>query len=151
MESAGVRGGSSLVDGTSSFKEIVGFVNWNLPWRWDLGKEWRLQSRLDFSAGWLGNRSTDAAIGTVGPTLLLRRERLPLSFEAGTGPTLLSRHTFPASDVGSELQFSTFAGLNWDLAKHWSLGYRFDHISNGGLASPNPGLRMHLLSLSYRF
>ncbi len=151
LDSAGVRGGSSLNHGGSSYNELQGFMNWNLPWSWDLGKDWHLQSRLDFSAGWLGNRGTDAAIGTVGPSLVLRRERLPLSLEAGTGPTLLSRHVFPADDLGSALQFSTFVGLNWDFAKHWSVGYRFDHISNGGLSSPNPGLRMHLLSLSYRF
>ena len=146
-----MRGGSSLLDGASSFNETQGFVNWNLPWLWDLGKDWRLQTRLDFSGGWLGKRSSNAAIGTVGPTLVLSRGRLPLSFEAGSGPTLLSRDTFPSSDLGSKLQFSTFVGLIWDFAKHWRLGYRFDHISNGGLSSPNPGLRMHLLGLSYRF
>jgi lipid A 3-O-deacylase len=151
LDSVGVRGGSSLVDGSSSFNETQGFVNCSLPWLWDLGKEWSVQPRLDFSAGWLGNRSKDAVIGTIGPTLVLRRERLPFSLEAGTGPTLLSRHNFPSSDLGSAVQFSTFVGLNWEFARHWSVGYRFDHISNAGISSPNPGLRMHLFSVSYRF
>ena len=58
------------------FHQAELFGNWNLPWGWDLGKEWHLQSRLDLSAGWLGDRSQNAAIGTLGPTLVLSRARL---------------------------------------------------------------------------
>ncbi len=48
-----------------------------------------------------------------------------------------------------DFQFTSHVGLNWDFAEHWRLGYRFQHISNADLAKPNPGLNMHLVTLSY--
>jgi hypothetical protein len=151
LESVGMRGGLSANTSGEDFYQAEAFGNWNLPWRWDLGKEWHLQSRLDLSFGWLAERSDDAAIGTLGPSLVLGRERLPLSLEGGVSPTFLSRHEFESTNLGSDFQFTTHVGVNWDFAAHWRLGYRFHHISNAGLASPNPGLNMHLLALSYVF
>src|ERR1041384_7387353 len=92
LESAGARGGASLSEGAGrNFHQAEAFVNWNLPWRWVLGANWWLQSRLDASAGWLGSSFNDAFIGTVGPSLLLRRERFPLSDSLGFSPTLLGQ------------------------------------------------------------
>ncbi len=127
------------------------FGKWNLPWGWELGKEWHLQTGLEVAGGWLGNSDNDAVVGLLGPTLVLRKGRSPLSLEGGSSPTLLSEHTFKNFNLGSDFQFTTHAGLYWDFATHWRVGYRFEHISNADLANPNPGLNMHLLSLSYVF
>ena len=151
LESAGARGGLSASSGGQDFYQAEAFANWNLPWGWDLGKQWHLQSRVDFSLGWLGDNSHDAAIGTAGPSLVLGRERLPVSLEGGVSPTLLSRHEFGTKDFGTEVQFTSHIGLNWDFAAHWRLSYRFQHMSNAGLASKNPGLNMHLFGISYLF
>jgi hypothetical protein len=151
LESIGARGGFSASSSGEQFNQAEAFAGWNLPWSWDLGKEWHLQSRLDVSLGWLGDNGHDAAVGTIGPTLLLGRERLPASLEGGVGPTLLSRHEFGDKDFGTEFQFTSHVGLNWDFAPHWRLGYRFQHMSNAGLASKNPGLNMHLFGVSYVF
>ncbi len=151
LESAGVRGGLSANNDRQEFTQAEVFGNWNLPWNWDLGKKWRLQSRLDVSGGWLGDRGDDAAVGTLGPTLVLSRARLPLSLEGGSSPTLLSNHEFGSKSLGMDFQFTSHVGLNWDFARHWRLGYRFQHMSNAGLSSDNPGLNMHLFGLSYCF
>jgi hypothetical protein len=151
LESVGARGGVSSNSEGDEFHQAQAFANWNMPWAWDLGKEWRLQSQLDFTAGWLGDRGHNAAIGTAGPGLLLSRERLPLSLDGGVSPTALSRSEFDSKDLGMDFQFTTHVGLNWDFARHWRLSYRFEHISNAGLASPNPGLNIHMLGLSYVF
>jgi len=151
LESVGARGGLSASSSGSDFHQAEGFVNFNLPWAWDLGREWHLQSRLDLSAGWLGDSGHDAAIGTVGPSLLLRREPWPVSLEGGVSPTFLSNYEFGAKDFGTYVQFTSHVGLNWDFAPHWRIGYRFQHMSNAGLASKNPGLNMHLFALSYVF
>ena len=128
LESAGVRGGLSANPARNEFHQVEFFGNWNLPWGWDLGKEWHLQSRLDLSAGWVGDSSQNAAMGTLGPTLVLGRARWPVSVEGGVSPTLLSSYKFAA---------------------HWRLGYRFQHMSNASLSRDNPGLNLHLLALSY--
>ncbi len=151
LESAGARGGFSESSGTEDFYQAEAFANWNLPWGWDLGKEWHLQSRADFSLGWLGDNGHDAAIGTSGLSLVLGRQRLPVLLEGGVSPTLLSQHEFGDKNFGTDFQFTSHVGLNWDFARHWRLSYRFQHMSNAGLASPNPGLNMHLFGVSYLF
>ncbi len=151
LESVGARGGFSSNQSGQEFYQAEAFANWNLPWDWDLGKQWHLQSRLDVSAGWLGEPDKDAAIGSAGPSLALSWERLPLSLEGGVSPTLLSETHFGSKDFGSALQFTSHVGLNWNFAEHWAVGYRFQHMSNAGLSSSNPGLNMHLFGLSYRF
>jgi lipid A 3-O-deacylase len=151
LESVGARGGISANLTGVSFNQAEMFANWNLPWGWDLGREWRLQTRLDFSAGWLGDHDKSAAIGTAGPSLVLSRARLPVSLEGGISPTLLSQSDFDSRDFGTYFQFTSHVGLNWDFAEHWRLGYRLQHMSNAGLGSHNRGLNMHLFSLSYVF
>jgi hypothetical protein len=151
LESVGARGGVSAGNRGNEFNEAEFFANWNLPWAWDLGKEWRLQSRLDFSAGWLGDRGNNAAIGTAGPSLVVSRVGLPLSLDGGVSSVMLSRSEFGSKDFGMDLQFASHVGLNWDFARHWRLSYHFQHMSNAGLASPNPGLNMHMFGLSYVF
>jgi lipid A 3-O-deacylase len=151
LESVGARGGISANLTGVSFNQAELFANWNLPWAWDLGREWYLQSRLDFSAGWLRDRGDNAAIGTVGPSLVLSRERLPVSLEGGVSPTLLSQYDFESRNFGTYIQFTSHIGLNWDFAAHWRLGYRLQHMSNSGLGSHNRGLNMHLFALGYVF
>ena len=69
LESVGVRGGFSANSGGEQFNQAEAFANWNLPWGWDLGREWHLQSQLDLSLGWLRDSDHNAAIGTLGPAL----------------------------------------------------------------------------------
>jgi hypothetical protein len=151
LESVGVRGGFQADHSNRDFGQVEGFGNLNLPWGWDLGREWHLQSRLDLSLGWLGGRGDSAFIGTLGPSLIVSRARLPLSFEGGVSPSYLSHEHFGLEDFGGNVQFTSYLGLNLDFARHWRLGYRFQHMSNAGLATPNPGLNTHMFALSYLF
>ena len=151
FESAGWRGGLSANGGRNEFHQVESFGNWLLPWELDLGKEWHLQTRLDLSAGWLGDSSQNAAVFTLGPTVILKQERWPVSLEGGVSPSMLSNYTFENKDFGMYFQFTSHVGLNWDFAKHWRLSYRFQHMSNADLATPNPGLNMHMLGLSFLF
>ena len=150
LESVGGRIGLSPNQHGRDFRQAEGFVDCNLPWKWDLGKEWYLQSRLDFSAGWLANSVDDAAVFTTGPSFLVGRQRLPFSFEVGFSPTLLSNHDFGTRNFGTPFQFTSHFGLNWDLG-HFRVGYRFQHMSNADISQNNPGLSMQMVALSYRF
>ena len=79
------------------------------------------------------------------------REELPLSLDLGLSGSLMSRHTFGRTDFGMDFQFIEHAGLNWDIAAHLRLGYRFQHMSNAHLADHNPGLNLHAVAVSYVF
>jgi hypothetical protein len=151
LESVGVRGGISANHSSRYFHEADAFANFNLPWGWELGKEWSLQTRLDVSAGWVGDGGGDAAILTAGPSVVLGRKRLPVSLEGGVSPTFLSRHEFGSKNLGMNFQITSHVALNWDFARHWRVSASFQHMSNAGLASKNPGLNLYLFALSYRF
>lgn len=151
LESVGVRGGIPGNDSSRQFNQAEAFGNLNLPWGWDLGKSWHLQSRLDLSAGWLGDKGNNTAIGTVGPSLVVNRGQFPVSLEGGISPTILSDNDFASKNFGTDIQFTSHLGLNWGFARHWCLSYRYQHMSNAGLASRNPGLNLHVFGLSYKF
>jgi Lipid A 3-O-deacylase (PagL) len=151
LESAGARVGGSPTPAGHKFHQAEAFLNFNLPYSWQLGRRWELKSRLDFSAGWLGDPGGNASITTLSPTLVVGREHFPLSVGAGAGATLLSADDFQEKDFGDVVQFTSYIGLDLDLPAHLRLGYRFQHMSNGGISGRNPGLNLHMLALSYRF
>ena len=151
LESVGTRFGLFHDGANTGFYQAEAFVNVDLPLSWSLGADWRLQSRIDAAAGWLGKSSVNAAVGTLGPTLIAAKRGFPLSFELGFSPTLLSRYDFPGKDLGSSLQFTSHVGMNADVSTRIRLGYRFEHMSNGGFSTPNPGLNLNIFAVSYLF
>jgi hypothetical protein len=148
FHSLGARVGFPAENTSNHFRQAEAFLTYNL-WRWELSTDWRLQSRVDLSGGWLGEHGDNAFVGTLGPTLELSRVRFPLSLEGGASPTYISRHHFGSTDLGSRVQFTSHIGLNWDVMSHWQLGYRFEHMSNGGISHPNPGFNVHVVSIAY--
>ncbi len=151
LETAGARFGFSPAQKARDFHQAEGFLNFYLPWSWDLGARWNLASRLDLSAGWLGDPYTDAFVGTLGPSLILHRAGLPFSLEIGASPTVLSEDKFALRDFGVRFQFTSHIGLNWDLGSHFRIGYRFQHMSNAHISSHNDGLNLHMVAASYLF
>jgi lipid A 3-O-deacylase len=151
LESVGFRAAFPSGESGKEFNEAEAALNWLLPWSWDLGRKWELDSRIDLSVGWLGDDRVNAALGTLGPSLLLHRDGFPLSLEVGFSPTLLSEHEFGTKDFGSEFQITSHIGVNWDVGEHVRFSGRFQHMSNGGLFDHNPGLNLWALGVSYLF
>lgn len=151
LESVGARFGLFHDGANSRFYQAEAFVNMDLPLSWSLGADWRLHSRIDAAAGWLGKSSVNSALGSLGPSLIAAKSGFPLSFELGFSPTLLSRSDFPGKDLGSSLQFTSHLGMNADVSSRVRLGYRFEHMSNGGFGTPNPGLNLNIFAISYLF
>jgi lipid A 3-O-deacylase len=87
----------------------------------------------------------------VGPSLQFKRRNFPIELDFGSSPTYVSTHEWGAVDVGTQLQFSSHAGLDWDITRRLRVGYRFTHMSNAGIKEPNPGINMHMLSVSVLF
>jgi lipid A 3-O-deacylase len=147
----GTRGGLSYNGTENQFQQVEAFADMNLPWKWDFYSDWRFQPRIDASAGWLRGEHADAFIGTAGPLVELRKGKFPLALEGGSSPTILSRDRFGSRDFGERFQFTSHIGLTWYVTEHISVGYRFQHMSNAGIANPNPGLNLQMLELSYSF
>ncbi len=148
---AGLRGGFSSTDFGNKFVLGEAFAYRDLPWGWHLGKQWYLQTRLQLTAGAVEGYDDVAFDGTVGPELVLSYASFPITLDAGSSPTILSRHTFGERNLGTEFQFTSHVGLEWRVCCHWSLSYRFQHMSNAGLSRDNPGLNSHLFGVVYHF
>jgi hypothetical protein len=150
LESAGVRYGLPANNVARGLQQGEMFSNYYLPWAWVFGR-FEVQSRLDPSLGWIGGHSQNAFVGTVGPSLQLKRRNFPIELDFGSSPTYVSTHEWGTVDVGTQLQFSSHAGLDWDITRRLRVGYRFTHMSNAGIKEPNPGINMHMLSVSVLF
>jgi len=127
------------------------FAWWRLPWGWSRPSGWQIETHLSVSLGWLGGRGETSGLFRAGPALSVRPPDSPFWIELGISPTALTRHTFGGLDLGINFQFTSYAGMNWDLTRHFGCGYRFEHMSNASLSSRNPGLNSHTFTLYYRF
>jgi len=56
-------------------------------------------------------------------------------------------------NYATAFQFTPMAGVGVQIGSHqqYQVGYRFQHISNGGIKEPNPGINFHQLYLQYNF
>ena len=151
LATAGARGMTSANLKSQSFEQAELFAGFDLPWRCGSNIGWHVQTRLDLSAGALHGRTEEAFIGTAGPDFVVRRDRFPVNLEFGVSPTILSRAKFDGMDFGIPFQFTTHAGLNWEIGRHFGVGYRYQHMSNAGFSKHNPGLNLHGLMVYYRF
>lgn len=150
FESAGTRFGIGGNSSSSDFHEVSGFTRFDIPTTWAVGR-CVISPRLDFSAGWLREKTTDAAIFSAGPVFAIGTRELPIVLETGISPTGLSRSDFPGKDLGLCFQFTTYAGVGLDLPWRLRVAYRYSHMSNAHMSSHNSGLNLHGISVSFRF
>ena len=151
LEAAGARYGSPANQSAESFRQGEAFADWRMPWCWRLGPDWQVRTRLDASAGWVGDSAADAFIGTLGPGFIWGWRQLPLHLDLAISPTVLSHVHFGRKDFGMPFQFTGHAGLDLDMLSRVRLSYRFTHMSNAGLNGHNPGLNLHFVGVSYVF
>ncbi|GAB1232159.1 acyloxyacyl hydrolase [Ferrigenium sp. UT4] len=133
---------------------------WNRQWL-DEGR-WRLTGYWEAAAGqW---RSANAAgknkrFTDVGFTPVFRFEQQSLSafapyFEGGIGAHLISPK-FSNADrrFSTVFQFGDHIGVGARFGDHhqFDFGYRFQHLSNGSIKQPNPGINFNQINLIYRF
>lgn len=147
---AGVRGGISPDTGISRFQQVEAFGRWKL-WHWKIYSECYLRPVVDISAGSLWNQNGGGFVGTLGPVLEVHFGKFPVQLEGGSSPTLLSRDHFGQQKYGDRFQFTSHIGIQWEITKQFTIGWRYQHMSDAGIAEPNPGLNMEMFSASYSF
>lgn len=145
---AGARFGLSH---TPHVHHAEAFTDWRLPWSWELGRGFGLDSYLAGSLGWLGDDREGAVTGSLGPAFRLTYAGLPVSVVGGSSPTFIGRNRFGPLNLGSAFQFTSHLGVAWAVFPRLELGYRFQHMSNAGIDDDNPGLDSHVVMLAWRF
>jgi hypothetical protein len=150
----GVRyGTNAATDKAGALDRVDVFGSWRTPIAWEFAPGWDIGARLNASAGVLYGQGEAGGVGTLVPTLAIGDTGDVFSFEAGAGAALFTRWEFgTVEDFGGPLQFILDLGVNFRVYKHFGLGYRFQHWSDGGIHGVNNrGVEMHMLEFSYRY
>jgi hypothetical protein len=151
LESAGILTGFSATRVDEHFLQFTAFSRLDTPWSSNPTNEYRAQTTLDFSAGGLGRAGYVGFVGSVGPVFTFSKKPFPVELAVGISPTILSRWEFGRVHLGIPFQFTSHGGFNFRLSPNCAVNYRFQHMSNAGLAAHNPGLNLHALSIAYSF
>ena len=96
---------------------------------------------------WIGGGwATDGAIFAGAGVLHTWRTAKRWEFVAGFGPGYYDRHE--GRDLGSQVEFYSFAEVNWVVSPGKRLLVRAAHISNASLSEINPGTELMTLGIS---
>jgi lipid A 3-O-deacylase len=109
--------------------------------------EWRLAGYWELSAGAWDNH--DESTADIGLTPVFRIERSRLYLEAAIGLHLVQARISAHRTFSTALQFGDHLGAGFYAGKKYDFGVRVQHLSNGGIAKPNPGVNFLLVRLQY--
>jgi lipid A 3-O-deacylase len=129
-------------------------VQWQWQRRWFNGSGWHLGGYWDASVGaW----TTDKTLIDFGLTPVFRLQRSASSgpyLEAAIGFHLLSDLSVTRTRIfGSSFQFGDHFAAGWRFGERgrYDLSVRIQHLSNGGIKKPNPGINFALLRFAWEF
>ncbi len=149
---AGAVDGVSFEIGTGDATDMArAGVQWKWTSRWFSAGNWHLGGYWELSAGfWKGNSSAggNTSLVDLGLTPVFRLQQTSLStvspyVEAAIGFHYLSRKRIHSGkSFGSNLNFGDHigAGIRFGERGRYDLGVRVQHLSNGGIKDPNPGI-----------
>jgi opacity protein-like surface antigen len=132
-------------------------VQWDWNKRWFQGSDWHVGGYWDLGLGYWrhstlpGQNGDIAEIGLTPVFRLQRNGRQGPYLEAAIGMHLLSSTSIGDKRLGTAFQFGDHVGAGYRFGTNgaWDLGYRFQHLSNGGIKKPNDGINFHQLRLQY--
>ncbi|QCU89531.1 acyloxyacyl hydrolase [Thiomicrorhabdus sediminis] len=144
------------VDGAATHWRLGIGADWNKSLY--EGENWRLAGRLEASLHSWDEKASATYQGDSGYIIgitpvfhyELKNWKYTPFIEMGTGPHLMSQTTVASEDKATQFQFGNILGLGMDF-NGIEVGYRYLHISNAGIAQPNPGADFHNLHIGYKF
>lgn len=139
--------GYRLSNGLDKFKQ-----SWQVAAVFRTGATQILASRnLELAAGVISSPSCNEVFVSLGPNWHWPVHKQKIFLEIGFSPTLISGSTFDDRDIGGNFHFTSSIALGARFGREENIlvALRIQHISNGGLASPNPGLDM--VGINFRF
>ncbi len=146
---AGVRVETFETGQKNDFTQYEVWAFKHLRWQWTLGERWHVQSAIEASVGSIQGAGVEALFAAVGPMVILRRGDSPWSFDIGSRPTYISEHQFGQDGFGGPFQFTSSGSVNRDFG-HWTVGYRFHHMSNARIYDENDGINFHFIQIGRR-
>ena len=135
-------------------------VQWDWQSRWLQMSDWHVSGYWDLALGQWHQRRTAPGrnddITEIGLTPVFRIQPNGLAgpyVEAAIGFHLLSKSTIGDKNMSTRFQFGDHAGVGYRFGakQSFDLSYRFQHLSNGSIKKPNPGINFHQIRLQYHF
>ena len=108
--------------------------------------------RLEFAVGTLSDGSVSRPFVSLGP--VWRRNIGYRGFvDFGFSPTVFSGSRIGGDDLGGNFHFTSSLSAGWRFGEfgRYSISFRAQHTSNGGISSTNPGLDVVGLRFSVEF
>jgi lipid A 3-O-deacylase len=136
--------------------------------QWDWGSQllnmgnWHLGGYLDVTLAYWDNssvRKTNSGLWDIGLTPVVRIQQTAKSsvspfLEGGVGIHYLSETSVDADRrFGCNVTFGNHVGVGVTFGPRnaFELMYRFQHLSNAGLCTPNPGINFNQVRIGYWF
>lgn len=153
--------GISVTAGTGEDADMAAVaVQWDWEKRWFEEGDWWLGGYWELDGSyWKGDGRGGDDIYGIGITPVFRLQRQVIHnvspyVEIGIGAHLLSDKTVnDDKNIGTNFQFGDHvgAGIRFGQDLKYDLGYRYQHYSNAGLSSDNPGIDFHQFRLKYYY
>jgi lipid A 3-O-deacylase len=133
---------------------------WDTGWKWGNPQGWLLNLDLELAlAHWNAKGGTNSRnLFEAGISPMFRVEyrgwRVVPYLEGGIGVRGLSRtKTSDEHRYSTAFQFADTIGVGISMGdrQQFSVGYRYQHISNANIKRPNPGVDFNEVYLRYRF
>lgn len=154
-QETGVRMGVQAGPRREYFHLYEAFAVYGLPWEWRCPSGWGLAPFLNVSAGALTGGNESGFIGGTGAGLVFNNDNGGIALEIGVGLDLMDRRQFGEQDFGSILLWGAHMGVSYRFKGGMGIGYRLQHLSNNRIlytrCTPNPGVDMHMFSVSWYF
>lgn len=151
----GLEAGYQATPKREYFRQYGVFAIYGLPWEWRHSSGWGVTPNADLSVGIIYGEDETNYIGTAGATMTIDKQTSGFSADFGINASGLSRRHFGNRDFGSTLLFGSYMGANYRFPFGLKIGYRLQHTSNGHIfypsGTPNPGLDLHIVRISYAF
>jgi lipid A 3-O-deacylase len=128
--------------------------------KWFTDGDWYLTGYWEVSAGnWKSSSAGGKRIWDVGFTPVFRLQTKASSgfrpyVDGAVGAHLISdTHVNDNLDMGSSFEFGSHVGLGllFGDKSQFDLGYRYQHLSNADLKTPNPGIEFQQVRFAYLF
>lgn len=142
-------------------------IGWQRDWgaKWFADGDWYLGGLWEVDAGYWwgkdgGGDPDGEDLAEIGFTPVFRLQRhgpfengIRPYVELGIGAHVLSQTRYSDKRLSTMFQFGDHLGAGFAFGEggRFTLTYRFQHLSNGGIKRPNPGIEFHILQLAYRY
>ena len=133
------------------FHQYEAFAAYGLPWSVRNDSGWGIAMQLNMTLGALHAADDTGFIGGIGPGIIFDKAGgKGVALDLGGDLNGLSQYQFGKVNLNGHVLWDGHVGITYRFDAGPGIGYRFQHMSNGGLnGNINTGLDLHMLALSW--